>query len=129
MKTLKFVATLMVCISTTVVFAQTTPKNNSEKRENLKQEHAEMQERLQLTPEQQEKIKEIRKNNQAEMKAIKEANKNADKATQREAMLKQKEKNNEQIKSVLNETQKAEFDKIKAEKRAEHAGKHKKGKK
>lgn len=65
------------------------------------------------------KLKEIRKQNQTEIKAVREANKTMSKEDKRKAIVAQLEKNDTRIKQVLNETQKIEYDKIKAEKKAE----------
>jgi hypothetical protein len=59
------------------------------------------------------------KQNQAEMKAVREANKSASKEEKRKAIVAQMQKNDERVKQVLNEQQKAEYEKIKAERKAE----------
>lgn len=80
--------------------------------------------RLNLTPDQQTKLKEIAKQNRTEMKAVKEANKTASKEDKRAAMMAQRDKNEARINAILNDTQRAEFAKMKAERKAEMKKKH-----
>lgn len=120
--TLKLMVALLMLVCATSVFAQDgmrggKGKHHEGKGMNRDSAFAKISQRLQLTPDQQTKLKEIMKQNRQEMKAIKEANKNADKATRRQAVMAQMKKTDEQIKAILNDTQRAEYEKIKAEKR------------
>ncbi len=118
MKTpIKLIAIALVMLFSTATFAQGQKKH--EHKMNRDSAFAKISTRLQLTADQQTKLKEIRKQNQTEMKAVKEANKTASKDDKRKAIVAQFQKNDSRIKQVLNETQKVEYDKIKAEKKAE----------
>lgn len=80
---------------------------------------AKMSKRLILTDNQETKLKVIVKQNHDEMKALKESIKNVNKEEKRKAVVAQMQKNDERIKQVLNEQQKTEYDKMKAEHKAE----------
>ncbi|MBP9186469.1 MAG: hypothetical protein KBG11_05195 [Bacteroidia bacterium] len=113
----KLVAIALVMLFSTATFAQGQKKHGQKM--NKDSAFAKISTRLQLTTDQQTKLKEIRKQNQTEIKAVREANKTASKEDKRKAIVAQFQKNDSRIKQVLNETQKVEYDKIKAEKKAE----------
>lgn len=126
--TLKLMAALLMLVCATSVFAQGGMRGGmrdgkGDHREgkgmNRDSAFAKISQRLQLTPNQQTKLKEIMKQNRQEMKAIKEANKNADKATRRQAVMAQMKKMDDQVNAILNDSQRAEYEKIKAERREE----------
>ncbi len=122
--TLKLMAALLMLVCATSTFAQGGMRggkgNHREGRGmNRDSAFAKISQRLQLTPDQQTKLKEIMKQNRQEMKAIKEANKNADKATRRQAVMAQMKKADEQVKAILTDSQRVEYEKIKAERKAE----------
>jgi Spy/CpxP family protein refolding chaperone len=79
---------------------------------------AKMSKRLNLSANQETKLKVIVKQNHDEMKALKESIKNATKEEKRKAVIAQMQKNDERVKQVLNEKQKTEYDKMKAERKA-----------
>ena len=118
MKTpIKLIAIALVMLFSTANFAQGQKRHGQKM--NRDSVFNKFSTRLQLTPDQQTKLKDIRKQNQTEMKAIREANKNTSKEDKHKALAEQYKKNDSRIKQVLNEKQKAEYDKIKVEKRAE----------
>jgi len=75
-------------------------------------------EKLQLTQEQQTKLKAIAKENRMEMKQLRESKKDAPKQERRAAMLSQLKKANEQINAMLNPKQQELFSQYKAERKA-----------
>ena len=78
-----------------------------------------LSERLKLTADQQTKLKAVMQQNRAEMKKVREENKAAEKDVKRKAMMSQMQKNDENIKALLDENQKLEYAKWKEEKKAE----------
>ncbi len=80
---------------------------------------AKVSERLKLTEGQQTKLREVMKQNREEMKAVRESNKDAAKPDKRKAMLAQLKKSDERINGILDESQKAEYAKLKEEKKAQ----------
>jgi Spy/CpxP family protein refolding chaperone len=123
MKTaIKLLALAFVILIGTASFAQKPKKGNPKPQHqhmNKDSAFAKVSKRLNLTAEQQTKLKVIMKQNHDEMKALKESIKNATKEEKRKAVVAQMQKNDERVKQVLNEQQKVEYDKIKAERRAE----------
>lgn len=129
--TLKLMTTILMLVSSIVVFAQDGARDQKAMRKDgkgMKKEGAMMKRdsafakisaRLQLSPDQQTQLKEIMKRNRQEMKAVNDANKDADKATRRQAKIAQMKKADEEIKAILTDTQRAEYDKIKEEKKAQ----------
>jgi uncharacterized membrane protein YdfJ with MMPL/SSD domain len=80
---------------------------------------AKMSKRLNLSANQEIKLKVIVKQNHDEMKALKASIKNVTKEEKRKTVVAQMQKNDERVKQVLNEQQKTEYDKMKAEHMAE----------
>ena len=122
MKTaIKLLALAFVMLIGTASFAQKPkPKQQTQhKHMNKDSAFAKVSKRLNLTAEQQTKLKVIMKQNHDEMKALKASIKNATKEEKRKAVVAQMQKNDERVKQVLNEQKKTEYDKIKAEHKAE----------
>jgi Spy/CpxP family protein refolding chaperone len=104
---------LMFMVST--AFAQEKARGNKHKTDSA---FAKVSERLKLTADQQAKFKEVMKQNRAEMKALRESHKTASEE-RKKATATQLRKNDERITAILDETQKAEYEKLKAEKKEE----------
>lgn len=120
--TIKLAALAFLMLIGAASFAQKPKKGNPKpqhKHMHKDSAFAKVSKRLNLTTEQQTKLKEIIKQNHAEMKALREANKTASKEEKRKAVVAQMQKNDERVKQVLNEQQKAEYEKIKAERKEE----------
>ena len=114
-KIITLLALVLLMLSGNELFAQRQGKQH--KHMNNDSAFAKISTRLNLTAEQQTKLKEIIRKNREELKAVKEANKNATKEEKRKALVAQMKKGDEQIKAVLNDTQKAEYEKIKQERK------------
>lgn len=110
-----FILTGAIILST-AAFAQ--GKKGAHK-QNADSTFARLSERLTLTADQQTKLKEVMKQNREEMKAVRESNKDAEKPEKRKAMVTQLKKNDERISALLDESQKAEYLKLKQEKKAQ----------
>lgn len=122
--TIKLAALAFLMLIGSASFAQKPKKGSPKPKPQQKHMHrdsafAKVSKRLDLSAEQQTKLKDIVKQNHAEMKAIREANKSATKEEKRKAVVAQMQKNDERVKQVLNEQQKAEYEKIKAERKEE----------
>lgn len=116
MKTsLKLFLVALIVLFSNMVFAQR--HHDGKHKEKADSAFAKVSERLKLTPDQQTKLKEIMKQNRTEMKQVREANKEASKEDRRKAMLAQLSKSDERVKAILNDSQKAEYTKIKAERK------------
>jgi Spy/CpxP family protein refolding chaperone len=76
-------------------------------------------EKLNLTADQQTKLKALLEQNRAEMKALREANKEKPKEEKRKAMLEQMKKMDTQVSAILDSKQQELYKQMKAEKRAE----------
>ena len=124
MKTsIKLWAITLIALVGIASLTQAQGQNNGEhklqhKHMNKDSAFAKVSKRLNLTAEQQTKLKVIMKQNHDEMKALKESIKNATKEEKRKAVVAQMQKNDERVKQVLNEKQKTEYDKMKAEHKA-----------
>lgn len=117
MKTLLRLFTLAcVMIIGTTTFAQGKKGMHKMKADSA---FAKVSERLKLTTGQQTQLKDVMKQNREEMKAVREANKDAAKPEKRKAMLAQLKKSDERINAILDESQKAEYTKLKEEKKAQ----------
>lgn len=121
----------LLLFSVSVTFAQDAKKDRKARADSS---FARISERLKLTTEQQTQLKEVMKQNRSEMKAVREANKDVAKPEKRKAMMEQLKKNDSRVSALLNESQKAEYEKLKAEKkeemkkkRAEHNRRHDSG--
>ena len=114
-KLITLLTLVLVILSGNQLFAQRQGKQH--KHMNKDSAFAKISTRLNLTAEQQTKLKEIIRKNREELKAVKEANKNATKEERRKALVAQMNKGDEQIKAILNDTQKAEYEKIKEERK------------
>lgn len=115
-KTMKMLALAMVMILSGTAFAQGPKGDRKQKADST---FAVVSARLKLTAEQQVKLKETMQKNREEMKAVRESVKGKDKAEKRKAMLEQLKKNDERINALLNDAQKAEYAKLKEEKKAQ----------
>lgn len=117
MKTMLRLFTLaFVLVLGTTAFAQGKKGMNHMKHDSA---FAKVSERLKLTTGQQTKLKEVMKQNREEMKTLREANKETAKAEKRKLMMAQMQKNDERINAILDDAQKAEYKKLKEEKKAE----------
>ena len=119
--TIKLAALAFLMLIGAASFAQKPKKGNPKPQHqhmNKDSAFAKVSKRLNLTAEQQTKLKVIMKQNHDEMKALKESIKNATKEEKRKAVVAQMQKNDERVKQVLNEKQKTEYDKMKAEHKA-----------
>ena len=85
----------------------------------------ELSDRLQLTPDQQAKLKVIAKENRIEMKQLREAKKDAPKEERRAAMVAQLKKANNQVNAILTPKQQELYKQYKAEKKTEKENKMK----
>ncbi|MCU0421949.1 MAG: hypothetical protein MUC81_03980 [Bacteroidia bacterium] len=115
---LSFAIGMVTLINMPTTQAQDTqerPKKHGAKHQKADSLFQQFSKRLNLTPEQQTKLKEIMKQNRSEMKAIREANKSASKEERRKAVIAQAKKNDERILAILNDSQKQEYAKIKTE--------------
>jgi Spy/CpxP family protein refolding chaperone len=124
MKTsIKLWAITLIALVGIASLTQAQGQNNGEhklqhKQMNKDSAFAKMSKRLNLSSNQETKLKVIVKQNHDEMRALKESIKNATKEEKRKAVVAQMQKNDERIKQVLNEKQKTEYDKMKAEHKA-----------
>ena len=114
-KLITLLTLVLVILSGNQLFAQRQGKQH--KHMNKDSAFAKISTRLNLSAEQQTKLKEIIRKNREELKAVKEANKNATKEERRKAIVAQMKKGDEQIKAILNDTQKAEYEKLKQERK------------
>jgi len=114
-KLITLLTLVLVMLSGNQLFAQRQGKQH--KHMNKDSAFAKISTRLNLSAEQQTKLKEIIRKNREELKAVKEANKNATKEERRKAIVAQMKKGDEQIKAILNDTQKAEYEKLKQERK------------
>lgn len=114
-KLITLLTLVLVMLSGNQLFAQRQGKQH--KHMNKDSAFAKISTRLNLSAEQQIKLKEIIRKNREELKAVKEANKNATKEERRKALVAQMKKGDEQIKAILNDTQKAEYEKLKQERK------------
>lgn len=115
---------LAVLLGTTTLFAQeTAPVNKETKMAERKEMHekkfTEASKRLNLTAEQQTKIKAILQQNKTEMKTLQEANKDKTPAEKRTLMITQLKKADAQITPLLDAKQLETYKQMKAEKRSE----------
>jgi hypothetical protein len=103
--------------STTAFAQQTPPKHNKENHQEMRaQKFAEASKRLNLTDDQQAKIKELLANNQKEMKALRGQQKDGKKENWRAAKMAQFKKLDGQILAVLNKDQQKTYAQMKEEK-------------
>ncbi len=116
---------LATLLGTSTVLAQETAPPSSfdtkthDRKEMHAQKFAEASKRLNLTAEQQTKIKAIMEQNKAEMKALREANKDKSKDEKRALMMAQLKKTDAQITPVLDAKQQEIYKQMKAEKKKE----------
>ncbi len=75
--------------------------------------------RLNLTAEQQTKLKSLREQNRTEMKALRDANKDKTKEAKRKAMQEQMRKMDAQVMAILDSKQQELYKQMKAEKKGE----------
>jgi Spy/CpxP family protein refolding chaperone len=116
---IKLFALAFVMLIGTASFAQKPKAKQQHQHMNKDSAFAKVSKRLNLTAEQQAKLKDIIKQNHAEMKALREAIKDSSKEEKRKALVAQRQKNDERVKQILNEQQKDEYNKIKAERKLE----------
>lgn len=121
-------SSILCCIALLMV-SVTNAQDKGQKQEVRKEKQAarfdEMSKKLNLTSDQQTKIKEIMTQNRTEMKALKEANKDKAKEEQRKAMLGQLKKADGQVNEVLDAKQKEQYKQLKAERKKEMKEKRK----
>jgi protein CpxP len=120
--TIKLLALAFIMLVGANTFAQASKKGNPKPQHNHMNKDsvfAKVSKRLNLSADQQTKLKVIMKQNQAEMKSVKESNQTASKEERRKALLAQRQKNDQRVKEILNDSQKAEYEKLKAERKAE----------
>jgi periplasmic protein CpxP/Spy len=104
--------------STTAFAQKSSPKHNKENHQEMRaQRFTEASKRLNLTDDQQAKIKELLSTNKSEMKALREKNKAASKDEKRAAMMAQLKKLDTQISEVLTGDQQKEYAKMKEERK------------
>lgn len=115
------IALLMVSVTN----AQDKTKKHAEHKEKRAARFEEMSKKLNLTSDQQTKIKEIMTQNRNEMKALKEANKDKAKEEKRKVMLAQLKKADGQVNDVLDAKQKELYKQLKAERKKEMKEKRK----
>lgn len=114
MKTITRLFTLTVLLfMVSTAFAQEKARGNKHRADSA---FTKISERLKLTADQQAKFKEIMKQNRTEMKALRESNKTASEE-RKKAVAAQLRKTDERINAILDESQKAEYEKLKAEKK------------
>ena len=116
-KGIKFIALIAIFFTASNLNAQNN-ESMGRRRELAEQRFKEISDRLQLSPEQQVKLKEIAKENRAEMKQLRETKKDAPKEERRAAMIVQLKKVNDQINAMLTPKQQELFTQYKAEKKA-----------
>lgn len=112
-------ALLIATIFGTVAFAQHPQHNSDDHKAQREQKFAEASKRLNLSADQQKKLKEILEANKAEMKTLKEANKDASRDEKKKVMIAQLKKLDGQITAVLDAKQIETYKQMKAEKRKE----------
>jgi hypothetical protein len=123
-KIMKLIALMIVIFFTTNLKAQHTEM--MEKRKEIAEKRFnDLSERLQLTLDQQTKLKAIAKENRLEMKQLHEGKKDAPKEERRAAMDTQLKKANAQISAILAPQQQELFIKYKAEMKKEREKKWK----
>jgi protein CpxP len=115
---------LVTMLGTSNTFAQDKHKDHNdgkmaERKEMHEKKFAEASKRLNLTADQQEKIKAVMVQNKTEMKVLREANKDKTKEEKRAAMIGQLKKLDGQITAVLDAKQLATYKQMKAEKKSE----------
>lgn len=126
MKTsIKLCAITLILLIGTPSLVRAQEQNNIVNQHKLKHKNmnkdsafAKMSKRLNLSANQEIELKVIMKQNRNEMKSLKASVKNATKEEKRKAVIVQMQKNDERVKQILNEKQKTEYDKIKAERKA-----------
>lgn len=126
MKTsIKLCAITLILLIGTPSLVRAQEQNNVVNQHKLKHKNmnkdsafAKMSKRLNLSANQEIELKVIMKQNRNEMKSLKASVKNATKEEKRKAVIVQMQKNDERVKQILNEKQKTEYDKIKAERKA-----------
>lgn len=123
MMSLKAMALAALLITGTQSFAQdkmaargSNPEMSKEKRE---QRFADASKRLNLTADQQTKIKAVLSQNRTDMKALREANKDKAKDEKRKAMIDQMKKADGQVTAVLDAKQQQIYKQMKEEKKAD----------
>ena len=122
---IKIKSTVLLGVSllftTMASFAQEHKEPNKPKmsKEQKEQKFAEVSKRLNLTVDQQAKLKSIILQNKTEMTELKEANQHQPKEIKREAMMKQFKKMDAQVNGILDDKQRIEYSKLKEERKLE----------
>jgi protein CpxP len=122
---IKIKSTVLLGVSllftTMASFAQEHKEPNKPKMsiEQKEQRFAEVSKRLNLTVDQQAKLKSIILQNKTEMTELREANKHQPKEIKREAMMKQFKKIDAQVNGILDDKQRIEYSKLKEERKLE----------
>ncbi len=128
MKTIKNVMKLFVFAIIILAATQVKAQGNDsmgKRREMAEQRFKEMSDRLALTPDQQNKMKVIAKQNRMEMKQLRETKKDAPKDEKKTAFMAQLKKADDQVNAILNPNQQELYKQYKAEKKAERERKMK----
>ena len=112
-------ALLVATILSTSAFAQHPRHNSDDHKAKREQKFAEASKRLNLSADQQQKLKGIMAANKEEMKALREAKKNASKDEKRAAMIGQFKKLDGQITAMLDAKQLEIYKQMKEEKKKE----------
>src|SRR5687768_17146192 len=112
-------ALTVATILSTSAFAQTTPSKTNDHKAHREQKFKEATKRLNLSADQEQKLKGILATNKAEMKAIREANKDASKDEKRALMIGQFKKLDGQITAMLDAKQIETYKLMKEEKKKE----------
>lgn len=117
-------ATLLATIMafSTASFAQKA-KANGQHKEKMEQHIKEFSTRLNLSADQETRIREIMKQSRTEMRTMRESKKDAPKEEKRTAMKDLKKKTDEKIKAVLDPKQQELYKQYKEEKRQERKNK------
>jgi protein CpxP len=121
-KSLKVLALMAVLISGTQAFAQEKAdkrQHTEMSKEKRAKRFEEASKKLNLTADQQTKIKALLEKNKEEMKALREANKDKPKEEKRKLMVAQLKKLDGQIVAVLDAKQQETYKQMRAEKKAE----------
>ncbi|MES2558833.1 MAG: hypothetical protein V4590_03780 [Bacteroidota bacterium] len=94
-------------------------KNNDNRKAKHEQRFKAASERLNLTTDQQAKLKAVLKQNKTEMKTLREANKDKAKDEKRKVMIAQMKKADGQVSAILDSKQQEIYKQMKEEKKAE----------
>ncbi|AMS26445.1 hypothetical protein AEM51_04825 [Bacteroidetes bacterium UKL13-3] len=117
-KSLMLAIALFLCFQTVSAQQRKKQERGSEKSQQ-EQKFQMAVGRLNLTAEQQTKLKSLREQNRTEMKALRDANKDKTKEAKRKAMQEQMRKMDAQVMAILDSKQQELYKQMKAEKKGE----------